>query len=198
MAIFGIKGAIGSGKTLTLAYLTILDLKDGKEIYTNIIFKGLEKNEEKRIHHLTKDFVINMFNQTKKGFVDMKNSTIAIQEIHLYMDSRRSMSEKNQMLSYWILQSRHTGEGSCNIMYDTQNLDQIDKRLRRSTDYLLIPNINKWIQIEDKHGKIKKIPIELGLTFLTGYDETSSKRFKTTIDISEVITKYDTHQIVDF
>jgi len=106
MAIFGVEGGIGSGKTITLSYFAVEDMKKGKKIYSNIYFKNVPKQFKDNIFYLTKDYITQIFEKVKNKEIDMTNSTVVIQEAHNYIDSRNSMSLKNKTSGYWILQSR--------------------------------------------------------------------------------------------
>ncbi len=139
MSIYGIEGGIGTGKTLTGVHMTLQDLFNGKHVFSNVKFKNIPKKFRDKITYLTKELIGNVFMEVKQGNINMENSTIFIQEAHNYIDSRNSASKRNKVFSYWILQSRHTGKGSCDIIYDTQSIDQVDKRLRRNTDFLVHP-----------------------------------------------------------
>jgi len=188
MAIYGIEGGIGSGKTITLVKWSMTALKKGRSVITNIKLKNLTPSQEKKVRYIDKDFVINMFDNVKKGRVNLKNTTIYLQEIHNYMDSRTSISKKNRMLSYWILQSRHTGKGTCDICYDTQDFGQIDLRLRNQTDFFVRPKIYRD---------------DVGTPFLVTYTITAKigqkwRRFSASYDPRLVFEYYDTHEIVDF
>ena len=207
MAIIGIEGGIGTGKTLTGVWYIIGDLRAGKRIFTNVKLKGLTREEQSRVKYLIKDEIKQMFELVKTGKMSMKNSTIFLQEIHNYLDSRGSMTANNRLLSYWILQSRHAGQGSCDIIFDTQELGQVDKRLRNNTDYLIRPLIVGYDTVDKKDArghpdqddekKGKQIP---KIIVLIGRTKLRHKwiDFKQTIDVSETREMYDTHELVDF
>jgi len=194
--IIGIEGGIGTGKTLTGVTLTLKDLYDGKKVYANVKFKNIPKNLMDKITYLTKDNMAKIFDHVKKGTWDMTNSTVFIQEAHNYMDSRNSQSQKNKILSYWILQSRHTGRGSCDIIFDTQELGQVDLRLRRNTDIILRPYISKGF-MEFINKKEILIP-----TMITSIGQRKIRHKYTTfsfnLDVSVTREQYDTHEVVDF
>jgi Zonular occludens toxin (Zot) len=65
---------------------------------------------------------------------DLQNCVMALDEIHVLIDSRSSMSERNKMLSYFILQTR---KRNVVLFYTTQDRSQVDVRLRRNTDYFV-------------------------------------------------------------
>ncbi len=164
------------------------DLYKGKKIYCNIKLKNIPDKYKKNIIYMTKEKIIDIFEHVKTGTWDMTNSTVFIQEAHNYMDSRNSASNKNKVLSYWILQSRHTGKGSCDIIYDTQALTQVDIRLRRNTDMILHPMIIEW------EGE-KPYTICCMVYGKIGHND---ERFSMNLDVSKTRDQYDTHEIVDF
>lgn len=182
--IIGIEGGIGTGKTLTMVHYALQDWKKGKTLFSNVKFKGISA----RIKYLNADMVNNMFEQVKTGKLNINNSTILIQEMHNYADSRTSMSKRNRTLSYWILQSRHTGKGSCDIIYDTQEFGQVDIRLRNNTDHYLRPLI-----IEYKN----KIPSKI---VVMGTAKILHKwvKYSDVINVYDDCFKYDTHELVWF
>lgn len=188
MTIYAIVGGIGTGKTLSLTAFGLVDLEKGKKLFCNIKLKNVQ-GYKKLIFELNKDIINNMFLEVKNGTLKLENSTILIQEAHNYLDSRNSMSKQNKSLSYWILQSRHTGKGSCDIIYDTQNLGQVDIRLRRNTDFIMRPTI-----IKTSGSGIPKI-IRLEIEGMIGH---KSRKFIKILSVEKAVRCYDTHEIVDF
>ena len=119
--IIGIVGDIGSGKTLILTAFLYYDfLVDNKKIYANY---GL------KFKHITLDFSIieKLFDENLNKEIDF-----AIDEMHIFMDSRTSAKKKNRILSYWILQTR---KRNIDLFYSTQFFGQVDKRLRDATSF---------------------------------------------------------------
>jgi len=192
LTIFGIEGGIGTGKTLTGVTYLIRDLYSGKTIYSNVKLKNIPKKFEDKIIYLTKQNIAEIFEKVKVGEWNMENSTIFIQEAHNYMDSRNSASTKNKTLSYWILQSRHTGKGSCDIIYDTQEIGQVDVRLRRNTDYIIHPKIINYV-----HIKGKRFPNQIRVELITKVEQKWVNGYEI-IDVFETCKQYDTHELVDF
>ena len=187
MTIIGIEGGIGTGKTLLAVYLA---LQKKKKLLTNVKLY----TDEVEVQYVTKELINDMFRLVKDGTLDMKNTVVLIQEMHNYMDARTSSSKKNRTLSYWVLQSRHTGEGSCDIIYDTQELRQVDRRLRMNTDEIIRPFI-----VTKKFKYDSKDPVP-SLIVALGEKKRFHKmvRFKITADVYDTVGKYDTHEIVDF
>ena len=127
--IIGFIGNIGSGKTLSMVKKAYEQYKRGKTIYSNFKLNF----PFKEINHET---LINM----KNSNTDLKNSVVLIDEAHIYLDSRRSASKINVILSYFILQSR---KKSCDIYYTTQFIGQVDKRLRDTTHAIILCKTRK-------------------------------------------------------
>lgn len=189
MTIIGLEGGIGTGKTLSLVYLGMQDLTTKKRLYSNVKLRNIEPKLKKKITYLTKDKIKEIFTLIKEGQFDMMDSTVLIQEAHNYMDSRSSMSLKNKTLTYWILQSRHTGAGTCDIIYDTQDFGQVDLRLRRNTDMFIRP------LIMSRASDNSPVKIKLYITQKLFHKESRSTLV---IDVFKTLKYYDTHEVVDF
>ncbi len=172
--------------------LLLEDLFAGKTIYSNVKLKNIPKEFKDKIIYLTKENIADIFDKIKRKEWNMENSTVFIQEAHNYMDSRNSASSKNKTLSYWILQSRHTGKGSCDIIYDTQEITQVDVRLRRNTDYVVHPSI-----IQFNHVKGVKMPSKIRLKIMFKLGQKQVVGYKT-IETLKTCKMYDTHELVDF
>ena len=185
-------GLLGSGKTLSMVKDMYNDNKNGRKIVSNLILK-FTKNQ------ISQDF-FEKFASGKKE--ELFNVTLGLDELHIFLDSRRSTSKRNTYLSYFILQTR---KRDVVLRGTSQFFNQIDLRLRNITDYLtqceaLIKQGNKFI-------KVTPVKAISGLT----EEETENLWIKnTTIDRSgKVINKsifkakpyfnlYDTNQIIDF
>jgi len=66
-----------------------------------------------------------------KGDVQLRKAVLILDEVHVYIDSRSGMSKKNVILSYFVLQTR---KRDVRLLYTTQFIDQVDKRLRQPTE----------------------------------------------------------------
>lgn len=128
-------GGIGSGKSLTLAKWIV---NSDDKVFTN--FKVRSKNVTRlKNKHLFKEVVKG---KTKKLGVNWqfwndqvrkhKGFSIAIDELHNVMHSRRAMSTQNVLLSKWVSQIRKlTGESeSCDLVLITQVLQRADVSVR--------------------------------------------------------------------
>lgn len=134
--IIGFIGGIGQGKTVSAVKYINEEWKKGKRILTNI---KLKFNSDKRIENLTSEF----FKNYKNSNVEMYNTTILADEIHVYVDSRKSNSPINQTFTRFVTQSR---KRSVNLVFTTQDEDpatfrisgQPDLRLRKLVDIIIL------------------------------------------------------------
>jgi len=135
-----ITGGIGSGKTLSI----IKDIVTRKQnIFTNFDIKGISfkrlkyehiiKEEEEWIEGKIKPVIKTILNyefwqkQKLKGGFD-----VFLDEFHNVMNSRRSMSKKNVLMSDWLSQIRKIlGDSERNNLYViSQKLKRIDVNCR--------------------------------------------------------------------
>jgi len=125
MALIGIVGELGMGKTLTATYLTWRNYYYKKRrVFSNINLYGIP---------FTKIDSIQDFEKMKKG-------VFLGDELWLWIDSRCSQSVKNRVTSTILLKSRKRG---LTIIYTAQAFSQIDRRVRTITDFLVYPLLNR-------------------------------------------------------
>lgn len=124
MAIIGIEGGLGDGKTVYMTRLIHKDIVNNPSLpllsnyhFFHIDFEYIESEKIKDIL------------KQKKKFFD-----IAIDEITVWADCRRGMNDLNLLLSYFVLQSRKRG---VNMYYTTQDFDMVEGRIINHTDYLV-------------------------------------------------------------
>jgi hypothetical protein len=129
--IIGYVGNMGDGKTYNAIYdiLRLRKLK-GCNVYSNTPLK---------IPHdtLTIEYLENIVEQ---GIKPKENSIFFIDEIHIWLDSRTSVSKRNRILSYFLSQTRKLSsdyDTGLILMFTTQYVHQIDKRLRSFLDILI-------------------------------------------------------------
>lgn len=135
--IIGLIGARGSGKTLTMTKFLYNDYVNGAKIFTNYGLRFGRKSSA-MIVPLDRKF----FDDYRQSNFNINNASIGIDEAHVFIDSRSSMSRKNKMFSRFITQSR---KRDVNLYYTTQDISmetfltsgQVDLRLRKLTDYLV-------------------------------------------------------------
>lgn len=64
----------------------------------------------------------------------LQDCVLLLDELHVWLDSRASMRKKQRIITYFILQTR---KRSVRLLCSTQHFDQVDKRLRNTTDILV-------------------------------------------------------------
>lgn len=160
--IIGIYGRLGSGKTALMVYLIKHYYNEGYTVYTNL--ENI-KIPVKKFDPL--DFYVkrNVANKT----------LVAIDELYLWADCRRSSSWQNLILTYLILQSR---KFKFDFIYTEQLKHLADLRIVEFTDM--------WI-------KVKKIDDRYSMLFVIDEEGNISKVL---FDRSKVYDLYDTYEIV--
>ena len=164
--ILGFIGKMGSGKTLSMTKYAKEYFDQGCKIYSNynLNFKH-EKIDIKKL--LTMDD-------------DLQNAVILLDEIHIFIDSRESMRKKNRLISYFITQSR---KRNLILMFTTQQMHQIDKRLRTNCNYFIMCS-KKQVGSE---AYIRNMIVS-----------EDDKRRVTFVKASDYYDLYNTKQIIDF
>jgi len=149
--LIAIIGDLGSGKTLTLTFFALMYYVSNRTVYAN--------------YHLAFPHVyvsdINMLNEIRYGgfFGD---------ELWLWIDSRASSSARNRFVSMILAKSR---KRKLDIFYTTQIFRQIDLRIRRLTDIIIIPNFDRTtnvckVEVFNKAGeRIKRFSYRGDLLF---------------------------------
>lgn len=131
--ICGFVGQIRHGKTVSAVRESLkYYYNDGKTIYSNIWLSIPYKP-------LTIDMLLDVVENDDKQIFD-PDSVVLIDEIHIWLDSRMSASKRNKIVTYFLLQTGKMGIESdygLILLYTTQWLDQIDKRLRHTTEVLI-------------------------------------------------------------
>jgi hypothetical protein len=171
MAVRGIVGDIGCGKTLLMTYLGYVCYKGGYTIYANydLNFPYIPIDKIRDLDELS-----------------TKQNLILLDEAWITADSRKSSTYTNIMLSRSVLQSR---KNKADLIYTTQFVNQIDIRIRQITHQFLIPKIVYWTT-ED-------IPAIIKATF---YESVGSGKFRELgskiFDIYNTHQLYNTNEII--
>lgn len=165
--IIGFVGKMGSGKTLCMTMLAHWYYTKGSEIFANYSLKFPYKSID--------------YNKIKGLDIEFQNSVLLLDEIHTFIDSRASMTNRNKAVSYFITQSR---KRQLIFMYTTQRWGQVDVRMRNNTDYVF-----KCRKTESENKKNVYINIEM-----YNYD---GKMRRLKIRANPYFNLYDTTQIVN-
>ncbi len=121
--IMGWIGQRGSGKTLSMTIELYKKYLQGYKIYSN--------------YHLNFPYtpvtVDDLLTFAEAGMY-FGNTVFAIDEIHIYFDSRASAKKRNMIFSYFLNQS---SKNDIDIYYTTQFARQVEIRLRLNTEVVI-------------------------------------------------------------
>jgi hypothetical protein len=120
--LIGITGSLGGGKTL---YMTRCLYKEKQSRGNARVISNYKLNFPFEFIEATEIF------EMKES---LKNTIMGIDEFHIFLDCRKSSNKKNTLLTYFILQTRHLG---VHLYFTTQDIGQVDVRLRRMLDILV-------------------------------------------------------------
>jgi len=123
-----IDGNRGQGKTLTAVKEAYLFGLQGYTIYSNLELTFPDKRINVKPYKMS-DMID--YANTKN---ELKNAVVLMDEMHIVMDSRTSMTKRNIVISYFLLQTR---KRNVHIIGTTQFLHQIDKRIRSTADMFI-------------------------------------------------------------
>ena len=118
--IYGFFGTVGSGKTITMTKYAYFYYLLGYNIYANY-WLSFEHTP------VTKEFLVRIVEEN----IDLgDNNVFILDEIDMYVDSRKSMKSDNIMITYLIKQVR---KKDIKILYSSQYEHSVDRRLRDLT-----------------------------------------------------------------
>lgn len=147
----------------------------GFHIFTNF---GIKFGKKQDVQYLDKEF----FNNYSQSGLELLNSVVAIDECHVFFDSRNSQLKRNKIFSKFITQSR---KRSVDLIYTTQDKSpeyfllsgQVELRLRKLTDYIIFCECEKTPyglvvinHICDKNGVLLSNDIFMGNKYFSLYD----------------------------
>ena len=115
--IVAVVGDMGSGKTCFMTYLAYLDHMNDRKVIAN--------------YHLKFPYEFMPFKKMMELPDDIYRASLFADEIHMLADSRSIWKAGNKALTKLATQIR---KRKCILYYTTQNMKQVDVRLRRVTD----------------------------------------------------------------
>jgi hypothetical protein len=121
--IIGYVGDMGSGKTLSMVKMAYSLYSKGYTIFSNF-----------RLNFPFQYFSLDEILGYAENDTNFINTVFLVDEAHIFMDSRASMTKRNLILSYFILQTRKKNVW---LFFTTQYYHQIDKRLRASSNAIV-------------------------------------------------------------
>lgn len=174
--IIGLVGAIGSGKTVGMTRYAYKEYIGHKVEVDN---GDLELVTNYKLNNIPFRFInaSELFGLKST----LKNSRIFIDEMHIFMDSRSSMGKSNKALTHFILQTRHLG---VHLYFTTQDIGQVDIRLRRQLDMLVYCTQTAY------QGWFKQ-------TIIDYRDVMNIRKNEIVYDGSKYYDLYDTTEIID-
>jgi zona occludens toxin (predicted ATPase) len=129
----------------------------------------------------------------------VKDGIIAIDEAQTFVDCRMAASKKNRLFSYIMLQGR---KRKIDIIMTTQQLDNVDIRIRRNLEHLY----ECKALVKDEDGEKKRLrpataeEIEgqmVDLVHITFTDYTMGRRMKMLFNPHPMFKLYDSDEFVD-
>jgi hypothetical protein len=200
MAISGVVGTIGSGKTMFTTWWDLVYALTGYDIFANyrVVWRDWYHNElpgAPKAHDITamEDFK-NM--PTKKNF-------FSVDEVWMLADSRRSSSFFSGVVTRSLMQSRKAGAGKTDVMCTAQDFGMIDVRVRNVTTRVYEPKIIARMPHPDGTPDADGKPLLMRADY---FDVTNPKRIRNMMIPLLVDTpwgqvsipdSYDTYEIVD-
>lgn len=113
--IVGITGGLGSGKTLVASYLATCESRRGRPVWSNY-----------PVYCAT---LVRSWSEV----VSLESGVVVLDEVHVDIDSR-SFGNNVEVTSF-LLQTRKL---DLDLIYTSQSLHQVDKRLRDITDIVMM------------------------------------------------------------
>lgn len=128
--LIAIVGPLGSGKTLGMTYLIFKSVLKYRRMGMRIrVFAN---------YHLSG--IPFYYVHTPDEILAMREGLFGGDELWLWLDSRASGSHRNLFMSRILAKSR---KRNVEIFYTTQDISQIDKRIRKITELIVFPSLNK-------------------------------------------------------
>ena len=164
---------MGSGKTLSLVRQAYHYYLEGFKVLSNM------KLNFPYTQISSKDIMEFAKNQTS-----LYDTVIVIDEMHIFLDSRRSASKKNLMGSYFVTQTR---KQKVKLLGTTQHRHQVDRRVRDNTT-LFVDCQKIDLPMKNKHG----VPYIL----ITNHMNSRSNYEKVSFIGNKYFSLYDTEEII--
>ena len=175
--IVGIKGVLGSGKTLMLTRYVVKAYKQGKKIISNYHLKGIP---------YTKLDIVDLY----LNHPELKDIFIAGDELYTFMDCRLSMKRRNVIESYFILQTR---KKNVDLFFTAQSFSTVDVRLLRFID-IQIKMKKIWL-VDDKGNKTAH-PYLFLAEFIDYRDIDNIQTKSMILDGRKWFNYYDTNEVI--
>ena len=188
--IMGFVGPRGDGKTLAMTAALIHGYKRNKTIYSNYGLKFPPSEENPSPVLPLRATTLTEFADADSGLQD---AIVAVDEIHVWLDSRSSQTKRNKVASYMVTQSR---KRDVDVFYTTQLLHQVEKRVRDNTDIIVkCENLNR---ARDRGRPLEQHQPYIRLTILQTDRGKFSTKYIPPTRARKIARLYDTNQIIPF
>lgn len=178
--VIGFIGQVGSGKSLSLVYEAYKYYLRGHTVYSNI-----------KLNFPFIPLTFGRLQQMIENKEQLQDAVLLIDECHVFIDSRNSMKKRNKIVSYFILQTR---KRNVRLLYTTQHLAQVEKRLRDTTDIIVFnKNLSNQTSLVSS-GEYK--PTYIRQEFLFQWSDNPKPKTRV-IYGDPVFSLYDTREIID-
>jgi len=194
--VSGITGPRGSGKSLLLAYLGVMDMKHGRRIVSNIDIHGPVKRRGKLVE--VKSELLS-FDAILSLSETLEECVVCIDEINLWFSSMRAMSNANRIAGNFTQLIR---KRNISLNYTTQNFKWVDGMIRWQTDLLVACQdiFHTPYGKEEGIGRgeyIRYITVDRS-GYLTGIPyEVSGKYYPGILEARPIWPYYDDKHVVD-
>lgn len=174
-------GRQGSGKTLFIVKKAYEYYLKGYIIYSNV--------------HL--NFPYKRLNYQDIIDCELTNGMVIIDEIHLLLPSRNSMSKRNRKICDGFLSM--VRKKNLEVYGTTQTLRKVDVRFREEQDFIYICNKwgyydNKWSEIIHNYNMPLNIPIMIKLKIIENF---SQQEINVNFLGNDYFDMYDSSQIIN-
>jgi len=194
--VVGITGPRGSGKTLLLAYLGVMDMKHGRRVVSNIDIHGPVKRRGKLVE--VKSELLS-FDALLSLSETLEECVVCIDEINLWFSSMRAMGNANRIAGIFTQLIR---KRNISLNYTTQNFRWVDGMIRWQTDLLVAcqdifhtpagkeegigrGEYTRYVAV-DRSGYLTGVPYEVSGKYFTGI-----------LEARPIWRYYNTNHVVD-
>jgi hypothetical protein len=150
--IYSVVGNLGSGKTLLLTLLGIMELDEGKDVYSTFHITYETKNGNRAKYVDIGDLIQWMSHQATIGSFAPHSGILLVDEGYTGMDSRSSTSIANRLSTQFMFQTRKLG---LDVYIASQLASSLDKRVRRITDAWILAEIIPRIPEGTEEGEVE-------------------------------------------
>jgi hypothetical protein len=184
-------GNLGSGKTLLLTFLGVLEMTEGKQIYSTYHISFETEDGHKPMYVDVGDLSQWMSRQAKVGMFAPHSGILLLDEGYAGMDSRTSSSIANRLLSHFIFQSRKLG---LDLFVSAQLASSLDKRVRGLCDAWILAELQPRDTV-DKNGNVTLSVDDFRYTY-AGVDGSFGEFVLAHEDAEKIFPYYSTMEII--